>query len=125
MKSIIATDKKRSAEDILLDAVLNFKAGVTEPIPYEKLLEVVSDWYAVDLSCRKFGQEKEQKVAMYLMHEFCNFGYDEIAVIMEKKNHMTVIHSIDSIERDIRKNKKLRNEILEIAEKLKCDVFTN
>lgn len=124
MKCLIPTDKKKSAEDILLEAVLNIRAGIPEPVAYEKIINVVLEWYGVDLTYfssnrRKLGLSKEQRVCMYLLHEIGRLEYDQIAKIMERKDSVSVVYDIDRITRGMKKNEKLRIEILEIAEKLK------
>lgn len=56
---------------------------------------------------------------MYLMYELSGLGYDEIAAVMGQENYATVVRNIDRIARDVKKNERLRNEILNIAENLK------
>lgn len=41
LKYLIPTDRRKNAADILLDAILNIRAGMAEPIPYRKVLKVV------------------------------------------------------------------------------------
>lgn len=125
LKYLIPTDRRKNAADILLDAILNIRAGMTEPIPYRKVLKVVHEWYGGDWSCRKSGLEKEQRVAMYLMYELSGLEYDEIAVVMGQKNHAIVIRSVDRVAREAKNDEKLRGEILDIVEKLKCGISIN
>lgn len=123
MKCLIPADKKKSAEDVLLDAVLNIRARIPEPVPCERILKVVLERYGVDWAClasrRKYGLSKEQRVYMYLLHEIGRLEYDQIAKIMGRKDYISVVYGIDRITRGMKKNEKLRIEILEIAEKLK------
>lgn len=124
MKCLIPTDKKKSAEDVLMDAVLNIRAGIPEPVAYEKIINVVLEWYDVEWTClssnrKKLGLRKEQCVCMYLLYEIGRIEYNQIAKIMGRKDSVSIIYDIDRITRSMKKNEKLRIEILEIAEKLK------
>jgi len=124
VKCLIPTDKKKSAEDIVLEAVLNIRAGIPEPVAYEKIINVVIEWYDVDWTClssnrKKFGLSKVQSVCMYLLHEIGRLEYDQIAKIMGRKDYISVVYGIDIITRGVKKNEKLRIEIWEIAKKLK------
>ena len=124
MKCLTPTDKKKTEIKILLDAVLNIRLGVTEPVPYERVLRNVAKWYGVDRLCligirRTFGLVKERRICMYLMHQLSNLEYEEIAAIMGKKNSISVVHGINKIVAAMKKEEKLRNEVLGIVEKIK------
>ncbi len=124
MKSLKPTDKKKSKLDILVDAEMNIRARMTEPVKYEKILKAVSEWYEVDWmswtnDCKKNVLTKEQRVCIYLMYELSNLESDEIAKVMGQKDSINVIRSTERTIADMRRDEKLRKEVLEIVEKMK------
>lgn len=124
MNFLTPTDKKKSESDILLDAVMDIRAGITGSVQYEEILKVVSERYGVDWMCRtsirkRFGLARKQRICMYLLHELSGLGYDEIAEVMEQKGSIYVVRNIERIIADMRNDEKLRNEVLEIVEELK------
>lgn len=124
MKYLIPTDKKKTESEILLEARMNIQTGIMESVQYEKIMKVVSEYYGVDGLCRSGvcppkGLAKEQRVCMYLLHEFGGLGYDEIAEIMRQKERVSVVRKIDKVIAELRKDEELQNEILGIVDKLK------
>lgn len=127
VKWIEPMDKKKTPEEILLNAVLDVEAGFEEAVPCEKIWKVVSEWYEIDWTYltgiyKKARLKKERRICMYLMHRCSNLSFDEIAEEMGVKNGARIIHEIDALDTVIRKNEKLRSEVLEIVEKLKESV---
>lgn len=123
-KWIEPMDKKKTPEEILLNAVLDVGAGFEEAVPCEKIWKVVSERYGVDWMYltgiyKKAGLKKERRICMYLMHQCSALSFDEIAEEMGMKNGVKVLHEIHELDTSMRKNEKLRNEVLEIAEELK------
>lgn len=126
-KWIEPTDKKKTPEEILLNAVLDVGASFEELVPCEKIWKVVSEWYGIDWTYltgiyKKVGLKKERRICMYLMYQCSKLSFEEIAEEMGVKNGARIIHEIDALDTVIRKNKKLRSEVLEIVEKLKESV---
>lgn len=124
VKWLEPTDKKKTPEEILLDAVLDVGTGFEEPVPCEKIWKVVSNWYGIDWMeltgiYKKAGLKKERRICMYLMNQCSKLGFDEIAEEMEVKNGEKVFREIHELDIGIRKNEKLRVEVLEIVEELK------
>lgn len=124
IKWIEPTDKKKTPEEILLDAVLDVSSKFEKPVPCEKIWKVVSDWYGIDWMeltgiYKKRGLKKERRVCMYLMNQCSKLGFDEIAEEMGVKSGIRVIREITELDEAMRKNEVLRNEVLKIVEKIR------
>jgi chromosomal replication initiator protein len=55
---------------------------------------------------------------MYLIREELHLSYPKIAVEIGKKDHTTVMHGVEKVEREIDSNEQLRQEINLIRERL-------
>lgn len=126
-KWIEPMDKKKTPEEILLNAVLDVGVGLEEPVPCEKIWKVVSEWYGVDWMYltgiyKKVGLKKERRICMYLMYQCSNLSFDEIAKEMGIQNGVKVFREINELDSAMRKNEKLKNEVLEIIEVLRQGV---
>lgn len=123
-KWIEPTDKKKTPEEILLDTVLDVETEFEEPVPCEKIWKAVSEKYGVDWMYltgiyKKSGLKKERRICMYLMKKCGKFNYDEIAEEMSMKNGEIVFREIHALYTVMKKNEKLREEVLDIVEVLK------
>lgn len=124
IKWLEPTDKKITSEKILCDTVLDGVFEFKESIPCEKIWKVVSDWYGVDWMQltgidRKAGLKKERRICMYLMNQCSKLNYDEIAEEMGVKDGEKVFFEIHELCTAMKKDKKLRDEVLDIIERLK------
>lgn len=87
------------------------------------IIEIVADHFNLDRDAL-LSEKKTQNIAlprqicMYLCNEFTNLTQVEIAEKLRRKNHTTVIHAINKIERDIIVDKDLENNIVSIRKKL-------
>ena len=53
---------------------------------------------------------------MYLLKNHTKLNLNEIASILNKKDHTTVIHGINKIEENLQKNSLLKEQISQIKE---------
>lgn len=123
-KWIEPMDKKKTPEEILLNAVLNVGAGFEEPVSCEKIWKVISEWYGIDWMYltgiyKKAGLKKERRICMYLMYQCSKLSPQEIAEGMGMKNGVRIICEINELDAAMRKNEKLRKEVLELAWELR------
>ncbi len=124
IKWLETTDKKKIPEEILWDAALDGVSEFEESVPCEKIWKLVSDWYGVDWMQltgidRKAGMKKERRICMYLMNQCGKLNYDEIAEEMGLKNREKVFYEIHELCTAMKKDKKQRDEVLDIIEGLK------
>jgi chromosomal replication initiator protein len=89
----------------------------------KQILEKTADFY--DINMEEITGPKRDKeivlprqIAMYLIREELHLSYPKIAVEIGKKDHTTVMHGVEKVEREIDSNEQLRQEINLIRERL-------
>ena len=101
------------AEDALKDIVSPEKKRV---INEEYILSVVAKYY--DITVEDICSEKRnaeialpRQVAMYMCSNITHTKYVDIAKILHKKDHTTVLHGIKKIEENIKTDDDFKNRI--------------
>ena len=59
-----------------------------------------------------------RQIAMYLLRSELHMSFPRIAQELGRKDHTTAIHSVDKIERAIKLDFFIREQVVEIREKL-------
>lgn len=111
-----------------LDTIKNVLGGLLagskkRGVAPKHILEKTADFYDIGLEeLTGLKRDKEivvpRQVAMYLMREELHFSYPKIAREIGKKDHTTIMHGVEKIEKEIDKNEQLRQEINLIKERL-------
>jgi chromosomal replication initiator protein len=108
------------AERALKDFISpNEKINITA----EYIIEIVSDHFDLDKEAI-LSEKKTQnlsvprQICMYLCNELTNLTQKEIAQKLKRKNHTTVIHAVNKINKDITVDKELENTIDVLKKKL-------
>jgi chromosomal replication initiator protein len=99
-------------EETLKDIIYDEKKEVTPKL----IINIVAEHYNVDpadITSKKRNQEFAQPrhVVMYLCRKLTDYPYNQIAKILGKKDHSTVIHGYDKIKNDLLENEELKNKI--------------
>lgn len=89
----------------------------------KSILEKTADFYDVGVEeITGTKRDKEivlpRQIAMYLMREELHLSYPKIASEIGKKDHTTIMHGVEKVEREIDANEQLRQEINMIRERL-------
>jgi len=87
------------------------------------LLQAVSRYYKVDVRALRGKQRDKEivlprQVAMYIMHEDLEMPLTEIGRELGGRDHSTVLHGVEKIERDIESDAQLRRDVNIIRESL-------
>ena len=108
------------AEDALKDIINPDKPREITP---SLIIEVVAEHFGVmpeDITSKKRNSEfvVPRQVFMYLCRKLTDTSYVNIARIIGKKDHTTIIHGVNKIEDDIKTNEELRNKVETIKKKI-------
>lgn len=100
------------------ELVINKKIGP------QTIIKTVCSFYGIKPSEIKNQNRKERvafarQVVMYLLRNLINLKYEEIAFLLKKKDHTTIIHGVDKITRLLLKNPQIKEEISLITQNLK------
>lgn len=108
------------AEDALKDIIYPNKPKTITP---SLILETVAEHYHIsveDIISKKRNGEliQPRHVVMYLCRNMIDIPFANIAKLLNKKDHTTVIHGVNKIAEDMVKDEELRNKIEVIKKKL-------
>ena len=116
-------------EEITLELAIEALKGTITPTTnfkndIQKIQRVVAEYYNVTVEDLKSKKRVAtiafpRQIAIYLSRMLTDESFPRIGMEFGGRDHSTVIHSVDKIDKEIKNNKQLENIINEIKEKLK------
>jgi chromosomal replication initiator protein len=106
------------AQAVLSNVLYNPKKRQVTP---ERIARAVSDYYGVEMDALQ-GQKREKsivvprQIAMYLMREETDVSLLRIGAELGGRDHSTVLHACDKINREIQVNDEMRREVAAVRE---------
>jgi chromosomal replication initiator protein len=106
------------AQAVLSNVLYNPKKRQVTP---ERITRAVSDYYGVQIEALK-GQKRDKaivvprQIAMFLMREETDVSLLRIGAELGGRDHSTVLHACDKINREIGVNDELRRELAAVRE---------
>ena len=110
--------------DLAIDALPDFiSKGIGEKNDIQRIQRIVSEYFQIsveDIRSKKRSSNISfpRQIAMYLCRTLTPESFPKIGIEFGGKDHTTVMHSVEKIEKEIKTNKELYN----IIEKLKKDI---
>ena len=110
--------------DLAIEALKDFNSkGMGEKNDVYRIQKIVSEHFQIsveDIRSKKRSSNISfpRQVAMYLCREMTNESFPKIGIEFGGKDHSTVMHSVEKIEKELKENKDLAN----IIEKIKKDI---
>ena len=110
--------------DLSIEALKDFiSKGMGEKNNIHRIQKIVSDYFQIsveDIKSKKRSSNISfpRQIAMYLCRNMTSESFPKIGTEFGGKDHTTVMHSCEKIEKEIKVNKDLEN----IIEKLKKDI---
>ena len=110
--------------DTAVQALKNIiNVSFKKPITIEKIQDIVANYYKIkkeDLLAKKRTKNivYPRQISMYLCRELTDYSLPKIGELFNR-DHTTVIHSIEKISNEIKKDENLKNEIEFLTQKLK------
>ena len=111
------------AQAVLANVIYNPKKRQVTP---ERIARVVADYYGVPMDVLQ-GQKRDKaivmprQIAMYLMREETDVSLLRIGAELGGRDHSTVLHACDKINRESAVNDELRREIAAVRELIYAD----
>ena len=108
------------AEDALKDLIT--PEGQQELTP-ELIMDIVSEHYNISIS-DMISKKKSKEIAyprqivMYLCRKYTTASLQAVGNMLGKRDHTTIIHGAEKIEKDLQKNPSLQNSIDVLIKKL-------
>jgi chromosomal replication initiator protein len=98
-------------------------SGKKKGVTYKQILRAISSLY--DISPDELIQKNRKKelvrprqIAMYLMREELDFSYPGIGEKLGGRDHTTAIHAYEKIAKNLARDEKLKEELVQIREQL-------
>ncbi|CAM4044034.1 chromosomal replication initiator protein DnaA [Catellicoccus marimammalium] len=125
----------------MVKAALQHEVGSPQIIPlmesipdneinYQQIQELVADYYHISLEellgkgrAKKYSQPRQ--IAMYLIRKELQLPFDKIAVIFNRKDHTTIMYSIEKIEKNMKQDEALAEDISTLEQQLSTSVIHN
>ena len=110
--------------DLAIDALTDFvNKGMGEKNNIQRIQRIVAEYFQIsveDIRSKKRNSNisNPRQIAMYLCRTMTDESFPRIGIEFGGKDHSTVMHSVEKIEKEIKANKDLANQI----EKLKKDI---
>ncbi len=117
---------KQITLDLAIDALPDFiSKGMGEKNNIQRIQRIVAEHFQIsveDIRSKKRNSNisNPRQIAMYLCRNMTEESFPRIGIEFGGKDHSTVMHSVEKIEKEIKVNKDLAN----IIEKLKKDIST-
>ena len=111
------------AQAVLSNVLYNPRKRVVTP---ERIAAAVAEYYAVDVDALR-GQKRDRaivtprQVAMYLMRAETDVSLVRIGAELGGRDHSTVLHACDKIDREMKANEELRRELAAVRELIYAD----
>ena len=111
------------AQAVLSNVLYNPKKRQVTP---ERIAKAVSDYYSVPMDALQ-GQKRDKaivvprQIAMFLMREETDVSLLRIGAELGGRDHSTVLHACDKINREVAVNDELRREIAAVRELIYAD----
>lgn len=95
------------------------KEPPSKPVTMEAIMDVVADHYAIKVADMKSKRRTRnitfpRQVAMYLIRELTDRSLPEIGEAFGGRDHTTVLHAVDKIEKELKMDPSLQNVIKEL-----------
>lgn len=105
-------------EDIIKNQYTETRLSVTS----DQILKLISGYYQIghqDLLGKRRNKEfvYPRQIAMYLLRYELSFSYPQIGREFQK-DHTTVMHGVDKIEKELRKNPRLQHDMSHLKDRL-------
>ncbi len=121
MKCLEPTDKVKTCLEILLDAQMDVRGYLTEPLKPEELLKEVLFWYKItERQLFSLRYIKVKRLYMFLLYEACFLDYKKVAEMARCKNELEAIHGIEKIKAAMRKDINLLANAGGIVDRMKA-----
>lgn len=125
---LLAYSTIMSGSDITLDLAIDalkdiVNMGYSEKNSINRIQRIVAEYFQIDVADMKSKKRSAnlafpRQVAMYLCRKLTDESFPKIGIEFGGKDHSTVMHSVEKIEKEIINNRELAN----IIEKLKKEI---
>jgi chromosomal replication initiator protein len=114
--------KEIPSKESVLKALKDLKiAQPLEEISPRKIIDSICNFYAIKKDeLKRDSRERRiaypRQVCMYLLKKHTDLNYNEIASLLNKKDHTTIMHGVSKIEKDLEEKNEIKNQVASLKE---------
>lgn len=116
---------QKSASLNLVTEILqdDINSSRTKNLTTDKIIKVISNFYSIDkkdlLGKRRYKElVYPRQIIMYLLRNELNYSFPRIGKELGGKDHTTIMHGVEKIKKQIKRDTQLQNELTMLKEKL-------
>lgn len=101
----------------------NINNSRTKNISCDKIVKVVAQFYQIEkkdlMGSRRYKElVMPRQIIMYLLRNELNYSFPRIGKELGGKDHTTIMHGVEKIDKSLKRDMQLQNELATIKEKL-------
>jgi len=115
--------KKTPTKESILNSLkdLNQIKSLKEDISPRKIIDSVCSFYSIKKDeIKKESRERRlshpRQVCMYLLKKHTDLNYNEIASLLNRKDHTTILHGIEKVEKELQEKDEVKEQVSQIKE---------
>lgn len=106
---------------LIIKTINENKNTISKKVKGQSILRIVSVFYDVPVSLIRGSSRKSsvvfpRQVAMYLFRYIKKSTLDEIAFVLKRRDHTTILHGVSKIESLVLKNSQIKEEVDKITQ---------
>ena len=123
VKSIAEIMRKLCKDPYEEEEIVGFETAPKRAVTFQDVMEGVSSYYSVSIqdmtgSSRVREILVPRQIAMYLGKKYLRMSYVRLGEFFSKRDHTTVMHAVEKIEKTLHKDPQLLREMLAMEQEL-------
>jgi chromosomal replication initiator protein len=119
LMAYLELNNEKPSKETAIMALSGMVSPKNQSLSWKKISDSVCKFYNIsheDILSAKRSKEivVPRQILMYLIRQEMSFSYPQIANLIGKKDHTTIMHGVEKIEKEIRNNPDLQKQILNI-----------
>jgi chromosomal replication initiator protein len=122
----ITTRSKISNEAVTVELakkVIGSSPVENRPASAKKVMDLVANFFGIKVSDLKSGNRQARfvqprQICMYLLRKELGLPFERIAELLEKKDHTTILHGVDKVEKSVVNSEQLREWVRQLRNHL-------
>jgi chromosomal replication initiator protein len=116
-------NKQIPTKESILKALkdLNQISSLNEEISPRKIIDSVCAYYSIKKEeikseSRERRPSHPRQICMYLLKKHTDLNFNEIASLLNRKDHTTIMHGIEKVSNDLQEKDEIKNQVSELKE---------
>lgn len=119
----IANNSDRITVDSTRKEMERHSEKAVKRMPPQEVIKTVATYYGIKQSEIKSATRKQnialaRQVVMYLLRTLFDLNYEEIALLLKRKDHTTIMHGFKKVQAKIMKDSAFKDEVTTITDQL-------